>query len=366
MEIYDVIVKSLIDEGYDKKDIIDYTNAEYFVTYNPIVSDDKTMSCMIFKETGVMKLLNGSVEIDGISYTTLTLTSWLRKLTKAKLKHYIQYIYYQNDIDRRTIPEYIEYIKNKLLNIPQRYSKKYEDLRKLLYTNYILDVDMLQVNCSTDMIVYELAPQDKPDKISAKTEFIQPTSNEIDIIDQYLTSRGLSKLSIKKSGSNVDDILYTTVVTNDIYRKPAIGFKYMCDYTKYRICFEQQKKYRFRSSGKYENFFKVRQNYTDTLYIVEGEIEGLTIAQYIDDDILCIHNTNSFPSDYSEIKKYKNVIIKIDYDRFEDNKKAFSKYGANIITDYKIQDNTEDYNSLHTSNKLTKQIIQKINTKGSD
>lgn len=358
-----VILPSLYEEGYSVLDICDY-DKEYIVTYNPLTTDENTRSCMIFKQNGNLKLFNGTYSTkEGEEFTTTTLTTWLRKL-KCGLKYYISYKMYALDIDKTILYDLIEYVKNKLLNIPQKYNKKFEDIRKTLYKHYILDIDLLSIGKDFELNIKRLESSEKPKQLESKTEIVESSQHEKNAIQEYLKSRGIN---IPLNGSG--NILCRTIIQNEIYRKPAVCFAYEDGFYKYRLIYETQKQYRFRSSGRYSNFFNVRKNGSDILYVVEGDIEGLSIKQFIEDDIVVMHNTNSLPSKCDEVfAKYKKIIIKIDKDRFEENKGIFlkSKFKDKIIVDYKLEEENIDYNDLLVKNLLTKEIIEKINRKERD
>jgi hypothetical protein len=354
MTVYDVVLCSLYEQGYTKDDIMDFDD-NYIQTFSPVGDDLNTKSSVIFKESGNLKIFNSTIEIDGSHYTTLTLTSWLRQI-KPKLKYWIQYIIFSKNIDKNIIPYYQQYVANKLLKLPQKYNRKFEELRKIFYKNYILDIDIININTIDELTYEKIQAKNKPKKNISKMTIEEADEYEVRLVEEYIESRGL-KLSIIK---NVEA---KVVVYNGIYRKPAVCFNYMCDFRKFRIIFESEKKNRFRALGKYSDFFEVRlSNNSDTLYVVEGEIEGITISKYINDDIVAIHNTNSLPIEYEKLfSKYKKVIVKIDKDRFKDNYKAFLGKHSNIIVDYKINDSTKDYNDLHREQTLTSDMIKKYN-----
>lgn len=361
MELEDVIIKALIKHNYQPNDIIDYEGCEYIITYCPLSVDKNTKSCMIFKDSGMLKMLNGTYVKNGKSYTTVTLTEWLRAICKLDL--YIAYICSKNDITKRNFIEYKEYLENYMLKL-SKYNKKFEEYRKIFYSNYILDIDILGVSVKTLDTIKE--PNVKIEKSKCNDITIRKELSEIErkATDKYLfDKRKIPKLSIENIGC------YGVVIERNGYNKPAIAFDYENGFVKYRFIFETNKKYRFLCKGKYSNFYKVRKNNSDTCYIVEGELEGITISSYIEDDILCLHNTNTLPSENTikeELCGYKTIIVKIDKDRYKENKPAFDKIknlGYNILVDYKIEDETEDYNSLHIKEELSKDIIKKINYK---
>lgn len=355
MKVSEVILNSLYDIGYNHLDIIDFDT--YYQTYAPIGNDKNSMSAIIFKKDGNMKIFNGTVEQDNKIYTTLTLTQWLRQ-AKCNMRYYIQYILFLHEISKNTFPEYQEYVNNKLLSLPQKYNKKYEDIRTKLYKSYVLDIDVLGIN-SIDEISHNPIPQQKMPKqvTKANMEICNPTEYELSLIEQYLELRGL-KLAISKNVSA------KTIVYFDTYRKPCVEFVYNDDYRKYRVVFEQDKKNRFRSLGKYTDFFyaRVSNTPTDTLYIIEGEIEALTVSLYTDQDVVAIHNTNSMPVNYEAlVSKYNRIIVKIDKDRYHENYKTFLSIHQNVIVDYKVEHPSNDYNDLHKVGELSSAIVTKIN-----
>lgn len=339
----DIVLLSLYDLGYRPEDITDI-GKDYYITYSPISEDLNTKSCIIFKDSGRLKLFNGNVVVDGVAYTTMNLTFWLRK-TKVGLKHYINKVLLDNNITKRTYLDYIEYVKGSIIKIQHRTNYKFEKIRKVLYNNHILDIDVLNI----DSVIETVAKPKKPKVVAVDTKIVESDQYEQEYLDEYLASRCLTK----------EQIEYKTIVYNGIYRKPSLCFKYPCGFEKYRIAWETDKSKRFRASGKYESFYEVRVNNTKKCYLVEGELEGLTIAKYVDDDILCLHSTNSLPSNFNQLKNYEIIHLKIDKDRFLENKDCFNL--PKVIVDYKLEDITKDYNDYHKLGKLNKMLIEKQN-----
>ena len=102
------------------------------------------------------------------------------------------------------------------------------------------------------------------------------------------------------------------------YKKPYIAMRYPNGFTKFRsIDKDCPKSSRFISFGAdgYKEFFNIRENGTDTLFLTEGELEGLSLINYTDNDIKAMHNLNSIPNTVS-LKKYKRIEVLIDYDKF--------------------------------------------------
>ena len=362
MTLEDIIIKALVAQGYSENDITDFEDAEYFLTYSPLSLDRNTKSCMIFKETGIMKLLNGTVTriVNGqkVAESTCTLSTWLRAI--GKMDMYIAYICFNNNITKMNFISYTEYLENYMVKLA-RYNSKYEEYRKIFYKNYILDKDIFGV--STTAFEAIKRPRIKIEK--TKSEMIvrrDLNAVESKAIAKYVEAR---KLSIKENAG-----FYGVVVERNGYNKPAIAFDYGTGFVKYRFIFSTDKKYRFLCSGRMSGLYTVRNEGSEKCYLVEGESEGISISDYIADDIYCLHNTNSLPSEVvlkDKLSKYSSIIVKIDKDRYEENKNAFDKIkklGYNMCIDYKVEDEKEDYNSLHIKNELTKDMIENINMGG--
>jgi hypothetical protein len=155
------------------------------------------------------------------------------------------------------------------------------------------------------------------------------------------------------------------ILINDIYRKSGICFNYNNGFKKIRVIHEN--KFRYFCSGKYEEFFEVRKNNSDECFIVEGEINSLSIQDFVSCDIFALHNINSIPENLSQIKNYKKIYIKIDKDRYEETKSLFIEKISNVlkttevVVDYVSENNDLDYNELYSKNLLTKEMIYKIN-----
>ena len=357
MEMEDVIIRALLDHGYTTDDILLYDNTEYISTFNPLTDDKNSKSCIIFKDSGILKMLNGTFERNGKIFTTMTPTEWLRSI--QKMKYYIAYICYKNQFSKKDLTEYTEYLEDYMLSLAKK-NKRFEEMRKIFYKNYILDKDIFGNEDSIFTIIKEKTP------IIEKKQLETVIRNELtpfekNAIMKYCFTRKVEKLYDSEN-------FYGVVLEYGNYKKPAIAFDYKNGFIKYRLIFEVDKKYRFRAYGKYKDFYKVRQNFSDTCILVEGELEGLTISKYIDCDILCMHNTNTLPSEDSinNLSKYKNIIVKIDKDYYDQNKKVFDKIKnvcLNVIVDYKTEDIAEDYNSLDQKDMLTKELILNINNK---
>ena len=112
MEMEDVIIRALLDHGYTTDDILLYDNAEYISTFNPLTDDKNSKSCIIFKDSGILKMLNGTFERNGKVFTTMTPTEWLRSI--QKMKYYIAYICYKNQFSKKDLTEYYKYLISRL------------------------------------------------------------------------------------------------------------------------------------------------------------------------------------------------------------------------------------------------------------
>ena len=364
MTIEDVILQSLYEFEYDENDIDSYSDTDYFLTYNPLNEDINTKSCMIFKENGNMKLLNGFF-VDPVSKketTSITLSSWLRCI--GIMRFYIKYVFFHNNISMKLLDGYADYLFELLTktNIP---NKKFEDIRRILYKNYILDIDVLGIDLSKP-IVNNSKKKQKLEAKSSTMNIVECTPYEELAIYNYLNKRGLSKLTVSK----MKEIIYpVTILVNDLYRNPSVCLDYGDTYKKYRMIFALEKKFRFKTQGTYKSFYPTRISYSDTIYLVEGELESLSLLDFIEEDIVALHNTNSLPSELGWLNRYKNIIVKIDNDCYDANKSGLYKKlketlpMCNITVDYKTNLVGEDYNTLLVKKLLTTELIKKINYK---
>lgn len=364
MTIEDVILQSLYEFEYDENDIDSYSDTDYFLTFNPLNEDLNTKSCMIFKENGNMKLLNGffTDPVSKKETTSITLSSWLRCI--GIMKFYIKYIFFHNNISMKLLDGYVDYLVE-LLTKTNSPNRKFEEIRRILYKNYILDIDVLGIDLSRPII----NNTKKKEKLVAKSStmnIVECTPYEELAIYNYLNKRGFSKLSISKMKEKIYPV---TILVNDLYRNPSVCLDYGDGYKKYRMIFALEKKFRFKTQGTYRSFYPTRISYSDTVYLVEGEIESLSIMDFTEFDILALHNTNSLPPEMGWLKRYKNIIVKIDHDSYELNRDGLYKKlretlpMCNIIVDFKTTIVGEDYNTLLVKSLLTKEMIKKINYK---
>ena len=131
MEMEDVIIRALLEHGYTTDDILLYDNTEYISTFNPLTDDKNSKSCIIFKDSGILKMLNGTFERNGKVFTTMTPTQWLRSI--QKMKYYIAYICYKNPFSKKDLTEYTEYLEDYMLSLAKK-NKRFEEMRKIFYS----------------------------------------------------------------------------------------------------------------------------------------------------------------------------------------------------------------------------------------
>lgn len=351
-EYLNELIMNALDEILDINDVEEYK--EYYKLYNPLSPDSETKSAMIFKEDGALRMFNSSIEILGKQKTTLMLTEWLR-LTNT-LKYYIEYIRIKFNISFEELSLYKEDLLSFLFFSTTYKLKKYrfDWIRKTLYKSFILDKDIFEIQGKVEF--KKISKEKTVNKIDSKIDIISPNSYEEEAINKYRITRKIN------SHKNVKNVI---VLINELYRKCGISFYYGNGFTKIRIINEN--KFRYFCQGKYEELFEVRVNNTKTCFIIEGEINALSIQDYIKDDIYSLHNVNSIPTNLYQLKNYEKIIIKIDKDKFTETKKLFIEKIRNklqdkeVTIDYATDNEGDDFNSLHQNNLLSTEVIYKIN-----
>lgn len=351
-EYLEQVVLNALDEIFGLGEVEEFT--EYFKIYNPLATDRNTKSAVIYKEDFALKMFNSSIRLNGESKTILTLTQWLR-LTKT-ISYYIYYICIKFNIPKSEFITYKSALSDFIFFGNQKYLSKnrFEYIRKTFYKSYIIDKDVFEIADEFEFKQEYKKPTIK--KLESSIRFLQPNEFEQEKINEYRKER---KIRDHKNISN------EIILINDIYRKSGVCFNYGNGFKKIRIIHEN--KFRYFCSGKYEEFFEVRKNNSDECFIIEGEINSLSIQDYVDCDIFALHNVNSIPDSLKQIEKYKKIYIKLDIDKFNETKNLFIEKISNvlkdsiIIIDYVSEDNEMDYNELYKKNLLSKEVIYKIN-----
>ncbi len=181
----DEIILSALDDICGLENVEEYS--EYYKIYNPLIDDSNTRSAIVFKEDGALKFFNGIVKIQNEEKTILTLSQWLR-LTNT-LKYYIYFICIKNNISTIEFLTYKSALSNFLFFSEQKElnQKRFDLIRKILYKNYILDKDVLEIKNSI-----ETKKENKKitiKKTESKIEILQPNKFEFDLIQKYRNER---------------------------------------------------------------------------------------------------------------------------------------------------------------------------------
>ena len=256
----------------------------------------------------------------------------------------------------------ISYIKlNKFKEMSLDFIKddtEYKKLKKLIYplcSEEFISYDYIIYSKPINKIVFEKPKAKKTESSIVETSI---SYEEVKQIEEYAKSR---KIQFDKN------IYPVKLLISGLFCKLAICFEYTNGFKKYRMLFG---KFRYMSSGSYNDLFEVKNNNLKQAIYVEGEIEALSIKEYVDDyDIYAIHNCRSVPkTDIS--KRYDKIIVLVDKDKFEENKfKIFedlvltTKENCSIMVKYKLDDVEEDFNSLLIKNKLNQEVVNECISK---
>lgn len=330
---------------------------EYYLTFNPLTGDSKSMSCIIYKESGNLKTFDIPILVkqNGVEKYTdiLTITQWLRLIEQLKI--YIYFVLYNNLIKQSTLNMYKEYIIQRNFCNKKFYKKEFEELRKKLYSYYILDIDILSIDTGKYIKIKNELSEKKKNVLSTPLKILECDEYELKSIVEYMDYR---KLIISKN-------MYPAIILiNNLYRKEGIALTYPNNYVKFRALSDIKSRRYLTYTNNGENNYSVPYvakeiNDNNRAIIVEGEIEANTLSYILDENIYAINNCKSVPKDLSCLDKYRSLYIYVDKDKFNDNCsyliQEFRKHFGNtcIYVNCKIDCENEDINSLYIKDELT-------------
>lgn len=339
---------------------------DYYLAYNPLVEDRKTMSAQIYIKDGILVMYNGSIDVERkgrkVSSNSITPSEYSRILDKFDL--YIDFVISWYGINLTMFNEYknllVDYVVNQV-KFDWKKNRGIENMRRLLFNNFITDRDVMMYNSDKELKDLIRIFKKEPKQIFEKNSITlrQPMSFNRKMIEQYCAKRHI----------DFSDNVYPVMVNfEDKYSEPAVCFKYIGGFKKLRfIDSSLNRRYMaYARDGEYDYFFEVKNLGSSKCFVVEGEIEGITISKIIDEDVYAMHNVNSLPTYLTQLKKYDKIIVKVDYDKYESVKESFTRlfdeYGSKVTIEPKIIciDKAIDYNSLFVDNKLNKDIIYNI------
>lgn len=368
VEDYTQYIEEIFEEiGYEYP--VDYKcHGKYYTAFNPLIDDNNSRSCQIYKKDGILLMYNGVIEVERkgnkVMSNSITPSEYARILNKFDI--YIDFIIHYFRIDFETLKEYREELCDNMLNGKSiTWNKKFgfDHLRRLFFDNYITDRDILlykNINKSLRYLSRIFKKEPKQIFEDVKINLIEPLEINKKIIHNYCKNRKIDFIENK---------VYPVVATmyDNKYYENGVCFCYPNGFKKIRfIRTDNHMRYlAYTKDGQYDCFFEVKNDKkTKICFLVEGEIEGLTIDNFIEDDIYCMHNTNSLPNNLQQLSFYEKVIVKIDYsDRFnqlaQSLKEKLSILNKEIIIAPKfISENKKiDYNYMYVNNRLTKDMI---------
>lgn len=368
IEDFSILIELMFDNiGYEYNQ--DYNSyKEYYLCYNPF-GDGNIKSATIYHKDGNMLIYNDAIELirDGkkIKVRSITITEYHRML--GLLGNYIDFILLKYGISPLVINEYRELLSKSMTGFSIDYKKKigFDNFRRFLFNFYITDKDVLNLGKvqTRDKIKEKFC---KPIKV--KEDKPKPKINkEIGFFDKKLVERYIRDRKIYQSKN-----MFPVIVefNNGTYKSPALCMEYPSGFKKIRMINRNSKLRYFASSeeGSYDNLFEVRVNNTKECYICEGEIEGATIAQYIEEDIFSLHNTNALPvNKLTQLNKYDKINVLIDYDTYEKVskmiedrlKEEFPNKEINVRPKFICEDKSVDFNSYHIKGLLNIDCIYK-------
>lgn len=363
---YSKFIETLLENiGYEY--VRDYRKYnDYYLAYNPLIEDRNSMSAQFHISDGILLMYNGAVDVVRkntiISSSSITPSEYAQMLNQYDL--YIDFVLSYNNIDIAFMKEYKKLLTDYVLG-DNTFSKwqtiGMEKFRKFLFYNFITDKDVLQYNTSKTNV--EMVTTFKKEK---KEEF---EKNSIIIRDPMSFTRRMIEKYCMERGVTFSEKVHPVVVDfGNSNTQSGVCFEYPGGFKKIRFI-SPDNKFRYMAlsqDGEYDYFFEVRNNGSKKCYLVEGEIEAITISKYIDDDVYAMHNVNSLPKYLTQLNKYDKIYIKVDYDKFNEVKKSFwrivDEFKTKVIISPKIicENKKIDYNYLYQKNKLTKELI--INT----
>jgi hypothetical protein len=331
-------------------------SADYFQLQNPFSEKDNRKSAQWWRQSGMFRSYNCSIEVTRkgqvVVDTSLTLTEVVRLLGLFNL--YINFILDSGHIKQSELLEYKEALVE--YHFFKGKSAVIDRLRPLFFNNYILDSDVLPFQTkASDFKFTKFHAKDKPAETKHEIKLLECPEFFKLKCKKYMDSRKL------EYSDSVYPIMYKS--SRMPYAIPSICIEYPNGFKKLRLLEGSTRYLTHTADGKYGLLYPVRQSGSKRCVLVEGEFEAIVLAKYIEDDVFALHNTNSLPSTV-QIQDYDEVVVRIDYDKFNENKRMLEQTLkktmplAKVLVEPKIKLLTSegkkqyDYNDLHAKGVL--------------
>lgn len=330
------------------------------IRHQSFFSDDAHFSSIFYKD-GYMEIYNGYYPIEGVKRYTIKQVSKLL----GYFDKYIAWICKEYNIPIHSINRLRE-LKS-CFKLSESEDKELTSLIKKIYP--IVKEEFISLQELVKVGELSKAKMIKPTtflkKKKSKSEIIETNEKPPLSLINYFNYRQLKE----------SEICYPVVIDlkseHYITKLNAIAFKYETGFVKYRI---HDGFTRFLCSGDFEElYWAYRNSNNNKLVILEGEAEAYILSQMFDMfDIAGLHNSSSFATK-KDLTTYKEIIIMLDLDKFEESKKVLEKeldkynlkarFMPKFNTEKDDNDNKIDINSEYIKNKenLKKYIDSIIN-----
>lgn len=334
----------------------EYTVHETHIRCQNLILQDESPSMIIYN-SGFALSLNGDINgKNRVSIKEICLLS-------GRIDLYVEFMCVINNIPSYKLNRYRELILNDRLNILEEREKRV--LKSLFGNCYIGENDVRGIS-----YIKPISPKKFEAKRKKKKSEIterEPTETELSKIINYLNNRKLN-FSLKI-------IEPTVVITNGKYENLAVAIRYRNGYTKYRLIDSDLRFLSNTNNGEYCEFFIPSYfNNSSIAIVIEGELNCETISQallinkiYPKYSLYAMNNLNSLPKGSEQIRDYKDVIVIIDYDKYNNVKDGLlnniKKYtNGNVIITYTNDENIDfnEYAKIHGLEELTKYFDNKI------
>lgn len=346
-----------LEELFLSCDIEYKTSDKFFLIRNPFSSDGSSYSAQVWKDDGNFKTYDVTLKVTRrgkeVLDSSFSLTEFVRMLGMMNL--YIDYIMQFHNISKSDFIEYKELLIN--FTFFNKYSKKLEIYRRKFFDFYITDSDIMRYDSDKPTKTF-----DYPDYVKNKKEVEKAPILYTEPNDFYKMK---CKAFMSKRKIPLSETVYPIMIKfpKSENQAPAIAIEYPNGFRKIRLIDGNLRYIADTSIEKYSVLYPSRNIGTETAYVVEGEFEGMVLSEYIKDDVFSLHNTLSVPNT-KQLINYKNIIIKLDFDKFAETSKnvihrikAIAPY-SNVSISPKVEllkddgKKLYDYNDLHILGKL--------------
>lgn len=355
---------------------------DFYLCYNIFSNDTNSKSASIWRDDGTFQMHNSTTD-DG--RTRYALVEWIKELGYVDV--YVKWICKRENITKERMCFFDYVIKKSFDKMNRNEKMAFMDFKKIFCKKYFLKPSTLIDRKESSKFITLESFKPKQKAKNSSIEITPPIDSHIGLIEKYMIYRGLEE----------SDICYpVTVHINNFIKKGGVCFEYPNGFRKIRYIgyekggryFDVNKKFKFLANsenGKYEELYIVKNNLSDIAIVCEGETEGHTISNYIQDyDIYTSHNAVAMADESRTLSKYSKIIVFLDLDRYEDIKvgvknsisktattsnifvlpKFNKKLQAQICDKFEIE-NT-DFNDLFTRNKDMLEKILKVYSKKID